>query len=140
MPSAKQTRFLPIIVFTAACLSLSAQCSTSLSAKDTVTVTDKDNGKKISLAKGNMLIVRLEARPGTGYGWQVAKNEADKLKPEGEPTLEPPDKEVMDGIEHQVFRFKAISEGTITLELHYVRPWEKEAPPEKTYSIEVQIR
>ncbi|MEW6211958.1 MAG: protease inhibitor I42 family protein [Acidobacteriota bacterium] len=142
MASTKQTRSLAVALFIVACLSLSAQgrCSTPQDAKDTLTVTDKDNGKKISLAKGNTLIVRLEARPGTGYGWRVAKNDAEKLKPEGEPTEESPGKEVIDGTEYQIFRFKAVSRGTVFLELHYVRPWEKDAPPEKTWSMEAQIR
>ncbi len=107
--------------------------------QDTVVVTDADSGKRIGTARGNILIVRLEGQPGTGYGWQIVRNDTIKLKPLGEPVLEA-GQGLAGGVEHQLFSFKAQRAGTIVLELQYVRPWEKDVPPAKTYQIKVKIR
>ncbi len=116
-----------------------ANCSSSQKAKEPVTVTDKDNGAKIRVEKGATLIVKLESRPGTGYSWRVVKNDPNKLMPEGEPATIGPDKDVLDGVEYQVFQFKAVSRGVVKLELDYFRVWEKDTPPAKRFSIEANI-
>ena len=92
------------------------------------------------MAKGDTLVIRLEAKLSTGYGWQVAKNDTMKLKVLGEPIVEPNKAEVEGGTEHQVFRFEALSSGSGTIELQYLRPWEKETPPLKTYLLTVKIQ
>jgi inhibitor of cysteine peptidase len=130
-----------VILFLATCLSLAAQdrCSHNVRSEDTVTVTDKDNGREVSLAKGATLILRLEARPGTGYAWRVAQNDPDYLKAQGESVFEQPENEKPGDIEHQVFRFTAQASGSSALKLEYARGWEKGVAPAKTYSIKVNI-
>lgn len=54
-------------------------------SQDTVVVTDTHSGKRISIARGNVLVVRLESQPGTGYGWQVVRSDSTRLKSLGEP-------------------------------------------------------
>ncbi|MGB8509740.1 MAG: protease inhibitor I42 family protein [Pyrinomonadaceae bacterium] len=108
-------------------------------AGDKVTVTEKEAGGKVCLSKGDVLAVRLEAQLGTGYGWQVVKYRSQQLELLGEPEQETPDKGAPGAIEHQIFRFKAQSSGSTALELQYVRPWEKNAKPLKTYRVEVVV-
>jgi len=108
--------------------------------QETVTVTDSDNGRQVSLARGGTLTVRLEAIPGTGYGWKLVKAAPDQLTPLGESVLETSKEGVPGAREHQVFRFRARASGSGVLELHSVRPWEKDVPPAKTYRLEVQVR
>src|SRR5262245_32613552 len=50
-------------------------------APGTVTVTDQDNGKNVTVPHGGMLIVRLESNPSTGFSWSVRHNEGGFLKP-----------------------------------------------------------
>jgi inhibitor of cysteine peptidase len=121
-------------------LHASAQCRLAGSPNQPVIVTGKDDGKKVGLEKSERLIVKLEARPGTGYSWRVTKNDPAKLKQEGAPTVERPDNDKLDGVEYQVFCFTGVSGGIVRLEMDYRRPWEKDAAPAKTFGIDVQIR
>ena len=129
------------ILFLATCLSIAAQdnCSRSVRSEDTVTVTDKDNGREVSIAKGATLILRLEVTPATGYAWRIAQNDPDYLKAQGESVFEQPENEKPGDTEHQVFRFTAQASGTSALKLDYARVWEKGVAPAKTYSIKVNI-
>jgi len=82
----------------------------------------------------------LLTNPGTGYSWQIIKNDPDKLKSLGDSVLKPIEAEAPGASENQVFRFLAQNLGSTMLELHYLRPWERNLPPLKTYKINVQIR
>jgi len=128
----------------------------------TLTITEKmfnDKAGKQKLTRGEILEIKLEAQPGTGFGWEIAKNDRTLLEPLGKPTLERPakkkddkdkaDKDAADkadkdkgepgSIELQVFRFRAVAAGTNDLELHYKRPFEKDKAPTKTYKLSIQI-
>ncbi len=106
----------------------------------TVTLGDEDGGGSVCLAPGDVLVVRLEAQLGTGYGWQVAKNDRKLLRQHGDPELESPGRGRPGAKERQVFRFTALAAGKAPLELHYARPWDKEASPLKTYRVEVEVK
>ncbi|MCL5772887.1 MAG: protease inhibitor I42 family protein [Firmicutes bacterium] len=125
-----------IALLFAAFLSLSATVFSA--AENTVTVTQKDS--KAALVKGDVLVVKLEMTAGTGYSWQVEKNDAGKLQPVGKPQFEQFKKGVAGGNGYQVFRFKAKAAGTIELKLNYLRSWEKNKAPAKTYAITVEIK
>ena len=105
----------------------------------TVTVTLKENDKKVKLGKGDTLELKLEALPSAGYSWQVAKQNDKQLKLQGKPTYERPEKKVIGAKVKQVFRFKAAAAGASDLELVYRRPFEKDKPPAKTFKLHVTI-
>jgi len=105
-----------------------------------VNVNNTKNHSQITMQKGNILIVKLLANPGTGYSWQIIKNDSDKLKPLGDSVLEPLETEAPGASENQVFRFLAQNPGSTFIELHYLRSWERNTPPAETYQIQVQIR
>ncbi len=105
----------------------------------TITATDKENGRHLELRQGDTLTLKLESIPGTGYSWQITKNDTNVMKPLDKPEYEPQDKKAMGSVAYQIFRLKAMSEGTDVLELQYKRVWEKEKEPLKTYRITVQI-
>jgi inhibitor of cysteine peptidase len=105
-----------------------------------ITVTEKDNGSQFELNKGDLLALRLESNPSTGYSWQIAENEGKVMELMGEPTYETPERKlIVGGIEYRIFRFKALTGGTNVLELQYKRIWEKEKEPLKTFRITVKI-
>lgn len=103
----------------------------------TVTVTEKENGAKVKLAKGDTLVVRLEVQSGTAFGWKIAKNDDKVIKPPGKPEIERPDKPKPGGKVTQIFRFSAEASGNCELELHYVRPFDKDKAPAKTFKLSV---
>jgi inhibitor of cysteine peptidase len=105
-----------------------------------VIVNDTNNDTQIVLDKNNILIVKLLANPGTGYGWQIVKNDRDRLQPLTDSGLPLLQAEVTGASEIQIFRFVAQNSGTSILELHYLRAWEKNVPPLKTYHLNIEIR
>lgn len=105
----------------------------------TITVTEKDNGGRLDLHPDDVLMVRLESIPGTGYSWQVSRNDAAVFKLLDKPEYERRDKKALGGVEYAVFRFKAVARGSDLLEMRYRRAWEKEKEPLKTFRITVRI-
>ncbi|HAG10377.1 MAG TPA: hypothetical protein DCK76_03100 [Desulfotomaculum sp.] len=103
-----------------------------------ILLSESDSGKKISLAKGQVLHLSLPGNPSTGYSWSYVKE---------------PDQLVLKEINHEYFsdstlvgaggtdnwEFKAMDSGSTTLSLIYSRPWES-VQPEKTFQIEVTVQ
>ena len=108
----------------------------------TVTVTEKDNNSTVELKKGDILAVVLEFSPGTGYSWQIAKNDANLLDPQGEPAISggTEQKSMPGSGEQATFLFRALKSGTTVIALHHKRIWEKEKEPLKVFSITVKIK
>ncbi len=80
----------------------------------TVTLADKDNGRKVSLNAGDTLVVRLKSNVTTGYSWRMADGTPDTalsswLKTSGEPLYvpDPHAPHVVGSGGTQVFRFHA---------------------------------
>jgi inhibitor of cysteine peptidase len=131
---------VPVALATAS-LKGGALCENHAMADDekTITLTVKEKKTELKLAKGDVFELKMEMRAGTGYRWHIAKNDETLLKLKGKPTVERLDKAKPGAAELQVFRFQAEAGGTCDLELHYVRPFDKDKPPEKTYKITLQI-
>jgi predicted secreted protein len=107
-----------------------------------VIVREKD--KKVMVEKGEILVVKLPARLGTGYGWQVVKNDKSLLKLDGEPLTEDipsedREKHNVGGTEYQVFRFLSKDSGEEELKMEYRRSFEEGSKPRKTYKVDVKI-
>jgi len=62
--------------------------------------------------------------------------EDPKFEPKKQDTTDKP----LGAPEYHVFRYCAQNAGTEVLELGYMRGWEKNKPPQKTFSITVSIR
>ena len=111
--------------------------------KAIITITENKDGQEISLGMGDTLEVRLASQPGTGYGWQVADPLPNVLRlvekgldlgGGGQAPSAP------GALATAVLRFAPVGAGTGDLRLVYVRPWEKEAAPKKTYTLHVRVR
>jgi predicted secreted protein len=108
---------------------------------NTIIVTEKDNGNRFELNTGDILTLKLECTPGTGYSWHIAKNDGNVMELQGEPVYETPERKlVVGGVEYVTFRFKALKSGTNVLKLNYKRGWEKEKEPLKTFVIDVTVK
>ena len=103
------------------CLMLSP--SPLLAADAAITVTKEQGGREITLKVGNILLIELPAKGGTGYRWLVEETFAPYLKLMSEATQkvgEPrPGSPVM-----QVWRFKAAQPGACEIKMAFYRPWE----------------
>ncbi|GAB2446678.1 protease inhibitor I42 family protein [Nocardia tengchongensis] len=100
------------------------------------------DGKDVSLAVGQGLIVTLEANPTTGYAWQVGELDQKVVKPNGSPDYEQdsnPDGKVGVGGK-SVLDFVAAAPGSTTLNLSYMRAWEQGVEPAKRFTVNVTVR
>jgi predicted secreted protein len=102
-------------------------------------VTTPDNGREVTLQSGGSISVRLEAIPGTGYGWQLVRNGSPQLQLEGPARFEPRSNVEAGGVEDEVFRFRAQMTGIAEIEFHYRRPWDKQGPAAKTFTIRIIV-
>jgi len=108
-------------------------------APQEITVELADSGHDVRVCPGDTLRVRLSVQMGTGYVWQLRKNDAKVLRQLGDAELESQDKTMPGGTEYLVFRFRAVRHGDVTLELVLVRPWLKDQPPAKVFTAKVAV-
>jgi predicted secreted protein len=104
-----------------------------------VFISQDDNGREFALDRGDALEISLPATSGTGYTWRAEPVAGGFVKQVGEPafTLD----SAMPGASgHQIFHFGINASGTGTLEIRYLRPWEKDAKPAKVFKIMLIVR
>jgi inhibitor of cysteine peptidase len=111
----------------------------TLPGPHTVAVTDLGNGGEVTLHKGDTLKLRLKATPSTGYTWQIAQLNISILTLASGPMYMPPPNVVPGAEGHQKFLFSTVASGRTQLQLNYVRPWEKNAKPARTFTLNVTV-
>jgi predicted secreted protein len=130
------------ILFAGAAFCLAALFATGSQAMgatpDPLTVTQADAGKTVALAVGQRLNVHLSEQAGTGYSWITASDSTPLLKFEGASSGS--GATMPGGAEIQVLVYSAAAAGKGMLKIEYRRSWEKDQPPEKSFSIAVTIK
>lgn len=122
-------RVLPVVVLLALSLSACGEDAGDVPAPGTsgeapaarveIGVTERANGGSTALKVGHGLRVELEARPETGFAWQIVEvDEAVLRAPEMEEYV-PPGPKGGPGV--SVWRFRAAGPGTTTLKLRYAK-------------------
>jgi inhibitor of cysteine peptidase len=91
-----------------------------------VNLSEQDSGREVALGASDVLALRLESNPSTGYSWQVTEMDSKILSQWGDVTFEAKS-ELLGAPATQVTRFAAMAEGETTLRLAYMRPWEGKA-------------
>ena len=94
-----------------------------LAADATVTVTKEQGGREITLKVGNILLIELPGKGGTGYSWLVEETFAPYLKLLDQTTRQLKEGR-LGGPVMQVWRFKAEQPGACEIKMAYYRPWE----------------
>jgi predicted secreted protein len=123
----------PLLLFLIAIL-LASRADASV-----IFVSQEDNGRDFALDRGDALEISLPATSGTGYTWQAEPVAGGFAKQVGEPafTLD----NAMPGASgHEIFHFGIETSGTGTLEMRYLRPWEKGSKPAKVFKIMLIVR
>ena len=98
-----------------------------------------DNGRQLPLTVGEKLIIRLPGNPTTGYGWFVQTCDSTFLHQPDDPAYTS-DSNLLGAGGQYTFTFDTTAPGKTTLTLVYHRPWKKDKPPEKTFSIHLDIQ
>ncbi|MDD4736653.1 MAG: protease inhibitor I42 family protein [Kiritimatiellae bacterium] len=102
-------------------------------------LTFADNDKTLQLEPNEELTIELQGNPTTGYGWFVQTCDEKRLHQDGEAEYRP-DSNLLGSGGCYTFTFRAVTPGETILTLVYHRPWEKDTPPLKTFSLHLQIR
>jgi inhibitor of cysteine peptidase len=104
-----------------------------------VTVGEAENGSRVTLEVGQILVLILASNPTTGYQWEITEldqaivEETDHEYQADQPTL-------AGSGGKEIWRFQAQASGTTTLSLEYRRPWEENVEPIETFGIEVEVQ
>ena len=128
-----------LLLLLVASATASALLSPSRALANMVAVTDADNGRELTLSRGDTLEVSLPATSGTGYTWQPMPIADPLAKPVGEMQFKT-DHAIPGASGHQIFRYSVDASGTGSIEMHYIRPWEKDTPPAKVFKLLLIVR
>jgi len=108
-----------------------------------IQLTAADNGRTNSVNTGSEIEIVLEGNPTTGYSWDVASFNTNRLQQIG--AVKYLQSEQSDG-KHRVgvggkfvFQFKAVGSGQGLIKLIYRRPWETTSS-DKIYSVMIEIK
>ena len=107
-------------------------------AARTIEISEDDNGKVVKVQPGDQVRITVPGNPTTGYTWQIAAVRIDIL----EPGLEPEyfaDSDRLGSGGRFTFRLKAIGPGYTKVLLAYLRPWETDKPPSKTFEVTADV-
>src|SRR5277367_4378823 len=124
-------KYLPVLVIA---LLIASRASASM-----IFIAQEDNGREFTLDRGDALEITLPATSGTGYTWQAEPVAGGFVAQVGEPAFAL-DSAMPGAAGHQVFHFGVHASGTGTLEMHYLRPWEKDSKPAKSFKIMLIVR
>jgi inhibitor of cysteine peptidase len=106
----------------------------SRASASVIFIAQEDNGREFTLDRGDALEISLPATSGTGYTWQAEPVAGGFVEQVGEPAFAL-DSAMPGASGHQIFHFGVRASGTGTLEIHYLRPWEKDTKPAKVFKI-----
>jgi len=98
-----------------------------------------DNGREFTLDCGDALVISLPATSGTGYTWQALPVAGGFVKQVGDPAFER-DSTMPGASGHQIFHFGIGGRGSGTLEMRYLRPWEKDKRPAKVFKVTLTVQ
>ena len=96
--------------------------------------------KVIKAQAGHNVTIVLKSNPTTGYQWQVAKPLDESILKLISSEYLADKAELVGSGGKQVWRFKALKPGETSIFFKYVRPWEKNTPPqnEESYLVIIQ--
>jgi predicted secreted protein len=108
-------------------------------ARDTLTLQAAYNAKEITLQEGQILTIRLQANPSTGYTWEVADSGGAFLRQAGETELQA-DSGLPSAPRKQTLRFEAVGRGQTELRPVYHRPWEADVERLETFTVQLAVQ
>ena len=92
-----------------------------------------------TIAAGEEFDLRLPSNPSTGYRWQVKRPMPDRVVKLVDTRYEAPTGSALGAAGVEIFTFVGSAPGRATLELIYVRPWEKGIAPARSASYAIEV-
>lgn len=97
-------------------------------------------GETVQVYAGDDFSIVLESNPTTGYSWQLSSLPGKELISFINSYFETKESAAVGASGRQVWIFKALKAGRTTIYFKYVRPWEKNLPPEREEHFTVDIK
>jgi len=109
-------------------------CETQKNPSNQVTVIGNPNGEtsgNIETKVGQSFIIILPSNITTGYSWRLAEPQPKILEMVSKKYKTPEETgNIVGAAGKEEWIFRAIEKGTASLLFEYVRPWEKDQPPD----------
>jgi len=110
---------------------------------DTGSLTERDDGKTVTMRAGEEFQAVLGTTPKSGLSWVWPGGEKSTVvEPVGKPAF---DRDIDDAIRtgaagNETWRFRAVKPGRETVRLEYRRPWDTKTPPERTFTFTAEVQ
>lgn len=102
-------------------------------------INEEQNGGMVAMIVYDMLTIRIEGNPTTGFVWEPDNVDGGLIEPVGEPKYSP-NNHLRGGSGTFSFTFQARKAGVAPLRLIYHRRFEKNVPPARTFHVTVDIQ
>lgn len=129
--------------------SSSGQVGAAEAASNLLVVTAADDGQVVNLRRGEQLQVVLSDIAGTGYSWEIERNNPKLLAPEGQQVRQDPGPPPAPGSQVPVglvggpmqvrFLFRAVGQGSGELRLRHWRPWEGPGSVDRRFKLALRV-
>jgi inhibitor of cysteine peptidase len=133
----RRPRGYALLLWLAAALSIGAMGAVQ-GQERVVTISESQNGSTATIAKNQSLSILLSAQSGTGYSWALAGNPTAPLELVRSATVSAA--EQPGGTQTQGFLMRPTNVGAGDVVINYSRPWEKDKPPARTFTLHVVVR
>ncbi|MGM0367836.1 MAG: protease inhibitor I42 family protein [Actinomycetota bacterium] len=103
-------------------------------------LTEKNNGESLNLEINDIVKIKLESNPSTGYSWVMSdKVDSTVISVTNTEYIESEESEEKLGAGgYEIFTLKSISKGKTPVILNYERSWEQ-AKPEKIFKVTISV-
>ena len=99
--------------------------------------TNHDTGKTVHVSTDDLFNIALDSNPTTGYSWEILPYDESIVKVIK--SNYSPNSDRMGSNGKRIIEFKAFGKGRTSLELLYLRVWEKHKLPIKKFKITVIV-
>ncbi|MCK8600813.1 protease inhibitor I42 family protein [Desulfoferrobacter suflitae] len=112
----------------------------SLVEETQVNRADDSHQQHLIVDEGEQFSVSLDSNPTTGYHWELAEPLDERVVRLIGDVYQGPETKLVGAGGKEVWTFRAVGTGEATIAMKYVRPWQKDVPPEKTAQFAVTVR
>ena len=98
-----------------------------------------DGDKTVGLRMGQLLRLKLDSNPTTGYSWDIASMADSGVVRQFGKMHYVRVGEMMGSGGYQLYRIKPLKQGTATIRFEYKRPWEKDTEPAKKHTVRIVV-
>jgi inhibitor of cysteine peptidase len=100
----------------------------------------KSTSGQFDVVVGEEFSLTLASNATTGYHWELAEPLNEAIVKLVGSQYQAPNTNLLGAGGQEVWTFRAVGAGQTTINLKYVRPWEKDMPPAETASYTVSVR